>query len=35
MILLAFSLQKNMEMLNSYTDKSMANVFLVQTLHEF
>lgn len=35
MISLAFSFQENMEMLNIYTDKSVANVFLIQTLNEF
>lgn len=33
MISLAFSFQENMEMLNIYTDKSMANAVLIQTLH--
>lgn len=33
MISLAFSFQENMEMLNIYTDKSMANVVLIQILH--
>lgn len=33
MISLAFGFQENMEMLNIYSDKSTANVVLIQTLH--